>query len=129
VRLKRPLSEGASCDSQVFEKALESGCKSISYTYNEPTIFLEYVLDCARLARKKGLKNVMVSNGYIKPEPLKDALKVIDAVNIDLKEFNEKFYEDIADAELKPVLDALKLMKGGCGLSSPTSSPRARMIT
>jgi pyruvate formate lyase activating enzyme len=97
---------------QVVNAAIQSGCESISYTYNEPTIFIEYVLDCARLAKKQGLKNVIVSNGFINPEPLKDLLKVIDAANIDVKAFNEKFYKEMAGARLKPVLEALKQMKG-----------------
>ncbi|MEM4267647.1 MAG: AmmeMemoRadiSam system radical SAM enzyme [Candidatus Woesearchaeota archaeon] len=100
---------------QAVEMAIKSGCKSISYTYNEPTIFLEYVLDIAKLAKKNGLKNVLVSNGYINPEPLADALKVVDAANIDLKAFTEKFYSEFTDAKLKPVLEALKLMKK-CGI-------------
>ncbi|MDO8740297.1 MAG: AmmeMemoRadiSam system radical SAM enzyme [Candidatus Woesearchaeota archaeon] len=92
-------------------QAINSGSKSISYTYNEPSIFYEYVLDTAKLARKKGLKNIMVTNGYINPEPLKELYKYIDAANVDIKGFTEEFYKKIADAKLKPVLEALKSMQ------------------
>lgn len=90
--------------------ALENGCKSISYTYNEPTIFAEYMLDTAKLARSAGLKNVMVTNGFISPFALEEIAELIDAVNIDLKSFSEKFYQEQcgAGASLAPVLDAIR---------------------
>ena len=91
--------------------AISKNCKVIAYTYNEPVIFFEYVLDTAKLARKKGLKNVLVSNGYINPEPLKELCKYIDAANIDLKSFNPEFYKKYCFGELKPVLETLKLLK------------------
>lgn len=96
---------------EVVKKALENGCKSIAYTYTEPTIFYEYALDIAKLAREKGLKNVMVTNGYINPEPLKKLYGYIDAANVDLKGYSEEFYQKICAAHLKPVLESLKLMK------------------
>lgn len=97
--------------AEIVEAALKSGSKSIAYTYNEPTISAEYMIDIATLARKKGLKNVVVSAGYINPEPLKDILKVVDAYKIDLKGFDEKFYHELTSAELAPVLEALKIIK------------------
>lgn len=95
----------------VVKKALKEKCQSISYTYVEPAIFYEFVLDVAELARKKGLKNVLVSNGYLNPEPIKKLYRHIDAVNIDLKGFTEEFYRKYCSARLKPVLDAIIQIK------------------
>jgi len=96
---------------KIVEMALAKGCDSISYTYNEPTVFFEYAVDCAKLARKKGLKNVIVTNGFINTGPAKEFAEVMDAANVDLKAFNEDFYRKIAKGSLKPVLDTLKLYK------------------
>ena len=93
---------------KAVELALANGCKSISYTYTEPTIFYEYVLDTAKLARKKGLKNVMVTNGYINPEPLKELYPFIDGANVDLKGFNPEFYEKYTSSNLENVKQAIK---------------------
>jgi pyruvate formate lyase activating enzyme len=93
---------------EVVANALKNGCKSISYTYVEPSIFYEYVLDTAKLARKAGLKNIMVTNGYINQKPLKDLYKYIDAANVDMKGFTEKFYRDFCAGHLKPILEAIK---------------------
>ena len=93
---------------KVVEEAINNNCKSIAYTYTEPVIFYEYVYDTARLARKQGLKNVCVTNGFINQEPLKQLYKHIDAVNIDLKGFTDKFYREITGAWLQPVLDTIK---------------------
>jgi len=93
---------------EVVANAIKNKCKSISYTYVEPAIFYEYVLDTARLARKAGLKNILVTNGYINQEPLKKLYKYIDAANIDLKGFTEEFYRDVCAGHLKPILDAIK---------------------
>ncbi len=86
-------------------------CRSISYTYTEPTIFLEYAYDCARLAKGEGLYNTFVTNGYMNPEVLEYISEYLDACNVDLKSFSEKFYTEICGAKLKPVLDALKKMR------------------
>ncbi len=80
----------------------------IAYTYTEPTIFFEYMLAIAKQARAQGIRNVMVSNGYIKEKPLQELLKYLDAVNIDLKGFDEKFYKEYCHAELFAVLKTLK---------------------
>jgi len=96
---------------KVVEDALKNDCESISYTYTEPTIFYEYMLDIAKLAKKQHIKNVLVSNGYINQEPLKLLCKYIDAANIDLKSIKEDFYKDICSGKLKPVLDTLKTLK------------------
>ena len=94
---------------QVVSAAEKAGCKSISYTYTEPTVFFEFTYDCARLARERGIKNVFVSNGYTGPEAVKAIAPFLDANNIDLKGDNE-FYRKICGAKLGPVLDTIKLM-------------------
>ncbi len=94
-----------------MKKAKEMGAHSIAYTYVEPTIFYEYMLDIGLLAKKAGLLNVCHSNGFINPEPLRNLCKVMDAANIDLKGFTETFYRDLCNGELSPVLETLKMLK------------------
>jgi len=96
---------------ELVDKAIHYGCNTIAYTYNEPIIFYEYVLDCARLAKKRGLKNVIICNGFINPEPLKLWCKYIDAANIDLKAFTDKFYKEVTGAWIKPVLETIKTIR------------------
>jgi len=96
---------------QVVKLALNKGCKSISYTYNEPTIYLEYAVDCARLARKNGLRNIIVTNGFISKEPAEEFTECMDAANVDLKSSNDEFYRNICKGKLSPVLDTLKIFK------------------
>ncbi|MFH0763527.1 MAG: AmmeMemoRadiSam system radical SAM enzyme [Candidatus Omnitrophota bacterium] len=92
--------------------AAKHNCPFIVYTYTEPTVFYEYMLDISKLARSKGLKNGMHTCGYINPEPLAELLEYMDAVNVDLKGFNVEFYRKMgAFAELKPVLETLKAVK------------------
>ncbi len=93
---------------QVVDAAVKNNCHSIAYTYSEPIVFYEYVLDTARLARQKGLKNVLVSAGYINREPLKKIAPYFDVIKIDLKGFNERFYRKVAGGDLKYVLATLK---------------------
>ncbi len=95
---------------QVVAEAVEAGCESISYTYTEPTIFLEFALDTARLAREKGIRNVFVSNGFMTPESVKLIAPYLDGDNIDLKGDNE-FYRRVCRARLGPVQDTIRLMK------------------
>ncbi len=95
--------------AEIVENAVNSGCKSVAYTYNEPAIFSEFVKDTAILARKKGLKNILVTNGYMTKECLDFFENYIDAMNIDLKAFDEGFYKKVCKARLKPVLDTIKL--------------------
>ncbi|KPJ55507.1 radical SAM protein, partial [Parcubacteria bacterium DG_74_2] len=83
----------------------------ISYTYTEPTIFLEYALDTMKLAKKAGLKNNFVSNGFMTEESAKLVIPYLDANNIDLKSFSDEFYKSNCGGRLKPVLDTAKLMK------------------
>jgi pyruvate formate lyase activating enzyme len=104
-------SEEIVSPEKVVELAKQSGCESISYTYTEPTIFYEYMLDIAKLTKKAGLKNSIVSNGYINEEPLRVLCKVIDAANIDLKGFGEDFYKQSWKATLAPVLKTLKILR------------------
>jgi pyruvate formate lyase activating enzyme len=95
--------------SELLEKALEvENNIGIAYTYNEPIVFYEYTLESAKLAHKKGLKNIIVSNGYINTAPLLDLLPYIDAFNIDLKAFTEDFYRKITHSHISPVLQTLK---------------------
>ncbi|HII15912.1 MAG TPA: AmmeMemoRadiSam system radical SAM enzyme [Nanoarchaeota archaeon] len=96
---------------KVVEEAIENSCRSIAYTYSEPTIFLEYVLDTAKIARKKGVKNIFVTNGFINPEPLKELCRYIDAAHVDLKGFTEEVYSKTCGARLAPVLETLKILK------------------
>ncbi len=95
---------------KIIKEAEKFDVKIISYTYTEPTVFYEYMIDIAKLAKKKGMKNVLVSNGFINPEPLKELCKYIDAANIDLKG-SEKFYKEVCDGKLAPVLETLKILK------------------
>ncbi len=92
----------------VVASALKYKCPSVSFTYTEPVIFYEYMLETSKLARKAGLKTVFHSNGYINEEPLKELLKVTDAAVIDLKGFSDEFYMSMTKGKLQPVLDTLK---------------------
>jgi pyruvate formate lyase activating enzyme len=91
--------------------ARQYGCPSIAFTYNEPTIWGEYVVDICRAAREQGLKTVMVTNGYITREAFHDIYDRIDAANVDLKAFTEKFYGSATLTHLQPVLDTLQWLK------------------
>lgn len=93
---------------EIVHRALRSGCRSISYTYTEPTVFFEYALDVARLASAAGLRNIFVTNGYITPEALDVIAPFIDAANIDLKGFSTNFYGRIAGARLDEVLECIR---------------------
>lgn len=95
---------------EVVKQALRTGCQSIAYTYTEPTIFFEYAYDTAKLAKEKGLANIFVTNGYQTPETIKEMKGLIDAANVDLKSFSEKFYQKVCGAHLEPVLQSIKNM-------------------
>ncbi|MBU1704535.1 MAG: AmmeMemoRadiSam system radical SAM enzyme [Nanoarchaeota archaeon] len=94
---------------EIVKQAKKSGCESIAYTYNDPVVFYEYALDIAKKA--KGLRNIIVCNGFINQEPLKEWCKHIDAANIDLKAFDDKFYRENTTAWLNPILESLKTIK------------------
>ena len=97
--------------AKIADMAKRSGSPTIAYTYTEPVVFAEYVYDCAVAAHAAGIKSVMISNGYIQEQPMRDLAGVLDAVKIDLKAFTQKYYRDIVMGELKPVLDTLVLLK------------------
>jgi pyruvate formate lyase activating enzyme len=89
----------------------------IAYTYNEPTVFFEYMVDIARAAREKGIKNVLVSCGFMNAEPLSELCAVLDAIKIDLKGITPEFYRDVCDARLGPVLSSIRqIAKSGVHL-------------
>jgi pyruvate formate lyase activating enzyme len=96
---------------EVVEEAVRSGCASIAYTYTEPTIFFEYSYDIAKIARDKGLSNIYVTNGYMSKEALDLISPYLNAANIDLKSFSEKFYQEVCKARLEPVLHTIRRMK------------------
>lgn len=96
---------------EIVEIALKNNIPSISYTYTEPTVFLEYALDTMKIARKKGLKNIWVSNGYMSPEALELISPYLDATNIDLKGFSLAFYRKNCSATLEPILNNLIAIK------------------
>lgn len=103
---------------QIIQDALVNNCPSISYTYTEPTIFLEYALDTMKLAKKAGLKNIWVTNGYFTEETFNlitegdiHQCRLLDAANVDLKFFDEKNYQKICGAKLEPILDNLIRLK------------------
>ncbi|MGD9129217.1 MAG: AmmeMemoRadiSam system radical SAM enzyme [Candidatus Woesebacteria bacterium] len=96
--------------SEIVSLAEENNCHAIAYTYTEPTIFFEYAYETAKLAKKKKMKNVFVTNGYQTPETIEMMTKVVDAANIDLKAFSDDYYRQVCGARLQPVLDSIKLM-------------------
>jgi pyruvate formate lyase activating enzyme len=96
---------------KVVEECINSKCRSIAYTYSDPVAYYEYAYDTAKLARAKGIKNVLVSAGYIYERPLRELCKYLDAATIDIKSFSEDIYAMLNGAKLKPVLEALKIMK------------------
>jgi pyruvate formate lyase activating enzyme len=95
----------------VIREAVDRGCRSISYTYTEPTIFFEYAYETARLAREAGLLNSFVTNGYMTAEALELIRPVLDAANVDLKAFSDETYRRVCGARLEPVLDSIRRMK------------------
>jgi pyruvate formate lyase activating enzyme len=95
----------------VVDAAVKGNCKSIAYTYTEPTIYFEFAFDTAKIAHEKGIQNVFVTNGYMTSEALEMISPYLDAANVDLKAFNASFYKDVVKARLEPVKETLKLMK------------------
>jgi pyruvate formate lyase activating enzyme len=94
---------------EIIQMALaEKSNIGLAYTYNEPIIGYEFLLETSKLAKQNGLKNVLVSNGFINPEPLSELLKTIDAFSIDLKGFTEEFYKSLTSSSLAPVLESIK---------------------
>jgi len=93
---------------ELIRAARESGAVGIAYTYNEPLIGFEFVMDCAREFRKAGMSNVLVTNGYVSPAPLAELLPLVDAMNIDLKSMDPDFYRKVCGGTLAPVLDTIR---------------------
>jgi pyruvate formate lyase activating enzyme len=96
---------------QIAQAALANGCASVAYTYNDPVIFHEYAIEVAQACREAGLKSVAVSAGYVNSEPRTEFYHWMDAANIDLKAFNEKFYREITGSHLQPVLETLEYIR------------------
>ncbi len=96
---------------RVASLAKENGCVSIAYTYTEPVVFFEYMADCAKAGHAVGVKSVVVTGAFIQQDPLKELCHLVDAIKVDLKAFSEKYYKEIVNGELKPVLDALVTMR------------------
>jgi pyruvate formate lyase activating enzyme len=104
-------SSGHMSPEEIVDLAIAHGAPSIAFTYNEPTIWAEFVIDIARAAHKAGLRTVMVSNGYITREAFFEVYQHIDAVNVDVKGFTENFYSKITLSHLAPVLDVLRWLR------------------
>ena len=96
---------------KLIQETLDSRCKSIAYTYSEPVTFFEYTYDSSKLARTKGIRNIIVSAGYINEKPLRELAKYIDAANIDLKSFRDSIYLRLNGGKLQPILNTLKILK------------------
>jgi len=111
-----PLDEGKITGYRItpqefVEMALKYECKSIAYTYTEPTIFFEYAYETAKIGKEAGLRNIFVTNGYMTKEALEEIRPFLDAANVDLKSFREEFYHKLVGAKLGPVLDNLRQLK------------------
>jgi pyruvate formate lyase activating enzyme len=108
---RRDMGRLSMFPEDVVQLAGQFNCRSIAYTYSEPTSFYEYMLDTARLARRQNIKNVWVTNGYINREPLMKLCRCLDAANVDLKSFRERIYKKLNSGKLQPILDTLKTLK------------------
>ncbi len=104
------VSEEAS-PSEIVRRAREAGCEGVSFTYNEPTVFYEYMLDVATLARQEGFHTLFHTNGSMNRAPLLDLLQVMEAVTVDLKAFDATFYREVCQSELQPVLRTLETIR------------------
>ena len=107
--------------AKLVELTRRNICTSLAYTYTEPIIYYEYTYDTAKLAREAGIRNVLVTAGYINEEPWRRLLQYVDAITLDLKGITEEFYRDICSATLKPVLNTLVVAKS-CGVEVEVSN-------
>jgi pyruvate formate lyase activating enzyme len=96
---------------QIARRARELGCRSVAFTYNDPTIFLEYAVDVARACHEQGVRTVSVTAGYICAEPRRELYQQMDAANVDLKGFTEEFYRRVCSGHLEPVLETLRYLR------------------
>src|SRR5690606_35305759 len=96
---------------QIVKTAVAQKSPSIAFTYNEPTVYYEYMYESALLAKNYGIKTILVSNGYINPEPLAELIPYLDAAHIDLKSFDDKIYIKLNGGRLQPVLNTIKTLK------------------
>lgn len=103
-----PQNSNKTTPEEIVEIAKKYNCKSVAFTYNDPIIFIEYALDCAKLCRENNIKTVAVTSGFINPEPAKEFFNLMDGANIDLKGFSQRFYGKNCLAKLQPVLDTIK---------------------
>ncbi len=106
--------------ADIIKAAKERGSIGIAYTYSEPFIWFEYVMDCSKLASENNLKNVFVTNGFINTDPLKDILQYSDAMNIDLKTFRDETYKRVSKGRLSGVLDTIKTAHSKCHIELTT---------
>lgn len=107
---KKEFSGRAFSAGDVVRAAKVQNCRTIAYTYTEPTVFFEYAYDTAVLAHSEGLANVFVTNGYMTSEALETIHPYLDACNVDLKSFRDEFYRELCKARLEPVLESIRLM-------------------
>lgn len=120
--------------AEVVKQAQKYNCRSIAYTYSEPNVFYEYMLDTAKIAREHAIKNIWVTGGFINPRPLEELCGVIDAANIDLKGFSDKYLGEVCAERLEPLLETIKSAKKNgvwveiTNLIVPTLNDDARMI-
>lgn len=103
----KTVKGSAATPAEIAETAIRNECESVAFTYNEPTVFIEFAIDTAKVCREQGLKTVAVTNGWIEPEPRRDFYAHMDAANVDLKAFTDRFYQKLCGATLQPVLDTL----------------------
>lgn len=101
---------------ELLSRLLSRGMKQVAFTYTEPLMWYEYILNCAHLFKEPGIRIVLVSNGFINPDPLREIIPYIDAWNIDLKSMDESFYSEICGAHLAPVLKTIELVSQSCHL-------------
>ena len=113
IRAKRPgtMAGMTMLPEDVVAMAKFTRCRSIAYTYSEPTMYFEYMIDTCRAAREKDIRNVWVTCGYINPEPLNELCGVMDAANVDLKSFDDSIYKKLNAGKLQPILDCLTTLK------------------
>lgn len=101
----------AATPAAIAETALRLGCRSVAFTYNDPVVFHEYAIDVAQACREQGIKTIAVTAGYVCPDPRIEFYRSMDAANVDLKAFTERFYRQVCAGHLQPVLDTLVYLK------------------